>query len=79
MTVFRGREIAHSLLHRPRCIGRGGIAVGYACHELWPDPQTAKTVAGYVSLFTDVFLRLIKMIITAGTTNEAAVRAISDK
>ena len=40
-----------------------GIAVGYACHQLWPDPQTAKTVAGYISLFTDVFLRLIKMII----------------
>src|SRR5947207_1583239 len=40
-----------------------GIAVGYACHQLWPDPQTAKTVAGYISLFTDIFLRLIKMII----------------
>src|SRR5712691_5926537 len=40
-----------------------GIAVGYACHELWPDPQTAKTIAGYISLFTDIFLRLIKMII----------------
>src|SRR6202521_3274101 len=39
-----------------------GIAVGYACHQLWPDPQTAKTVAGYISLFTDIFLRLIKMI-----------------
>src|SRR6202047_1395217 len=40
-----------------------GIGVGYACHQLWPDPQTAKTVAGYISLFTDIFLRLIKMII----------------
>ena len=40
-----------------------GILVGYACHELWPDPQTAKTIAGYISLFTDIFLRLIKMII----------------
>src|SRR5260370_34842783 len=40
-----------------------GIAVGYACHQLWPDPQTAKTIAGYISLFTDIFLRLIKMII----------------
>src|SRR5262245_64826173 len=40
-----------------------GIAVGYACHELWPDPQTAKAIAGYISLFTDIFLRLIKMII----------------
>src|ERR1700740_2385554 len=40
-----------------------GIGVGYACNRLWPDPQTAKTIAGYISLFTDIFLRLIKMII----------------
>src|ERR1700731_2130049 len=40
-----------------------GIAVGYACHTLWPDPATAKGIAEYISLFTDVFLRLIKMII----------------
>jgi Na+/H+-dicarboxylate symporter len=40
-----------------------GIAVGYACHAAFPDPQTAKTVAGYISLVADVFLRLIKMII----------------
>jgi Na+/H+-dicarboxylate symporter len=40
-----------------------GIAVGYACHILWPDPTTAKNIADYISLFTDIFLRLIKMII----------------
>ena len=40
-----------------------GILVGWACHELWPDPKTAATVAEYISLVTDVFLRLIKMII----------------
>src|SRR5919198_4019744 len=40
-----------------------GIAVGYMCNILWPDPQTAKAIAGYISLFTDIFLRLIKMII----------------
>ena len=40
-----------------------GILVGYACNQLWPDPQTAKTIAGYISILTDVFLRLIKMII----------------
>ena len=40
-----------------------GIAVGYMCHELLPTPESAKTVAGYISLFTDIFLRLIKMII----------------
>ena len=40
-----------------------GIGVGYMCHELWPDPGTAKAIADYISLFTDIFLRLIKMII----------------
>src|SRR6516225_3675648 len=40
-----------------------GILVGYACHILWPDPKTAKSIADYISLFTDIFLRLIKMII----------------
>jgi Na+/H+-dicarboxylate symporter len=40
-----------------------GILVGWACHELWPDPKVAKTIADYISLITDIFLRLIKMII----------------
>jgi len=40
-----------------------GIGVGYACSLLWPDPQTAKTISGYIGLISDVFLRLIKMII----------------
>src|SRR6478672_2995538 len=77
MTVFLHRLMAHpEPAHRRRRVMRSqrltmiifigmllGIAVGYACHELWPDPQTAKTIAGYISLFTDIFLRLIKMII----------------
>ncbi|HET7098130.1 MAG TPA: dicarboxylate/amino acid:cation symporter [Casimicrobiaceae bacterium] len=40
-----------------------GIVVGWACHNVLPTPESAKNVAGYISLFTDVFLRLIKMII----------------
>ena len=40
-----------------------GIAVGYILNLTLPDAQTAKTVAGYISLITDIFLRLIKMII----------------
>jgi Na+/H+-dicarboxylate symporter len=40
-----------------------GIVVGYSCHELLPTPESAKMTAGYISLFTDIFLRLIKMII----------------
>jgi Na+/H+-dicarboxylate symporter len=40
-----------------------GVIVGYACNMAFPDPQTAKTISGYISLVTDIFLRLIKMII----------------
>lgn len=40
-----------------------GIAVGYACHIAFPDKQTAATISGYITIITDVFLRLIKMII----------------
>src|SRR6476469_1856725 len=40
-----------------------GIAVGWACNAAFPDPKTAAQVAGYISIITDVFLRLIKMII----------------
>jgi Na+/H+-dicarboxylate symporter len=40
-----------------------GILTGYACNTLWPDPKTASAIAGYISLMTDIFLRLIKMII----------------
>ena len=40
-----------------------GIIVGYACNKAFPDKQTAATISGYISLVTDLFLRLIKMII----------------
>jgi len=40
-----------------------GIAVGYLCNTLAPDAATAKEIASYFSIFTDIFLRLIKMII----------------
>src|SRR6478752_3639846 len=40
-----------------------GILVGYLCSITWPDPQTDKIISGYISLVTDLFLRLIKMII----------------
>ncbi|GJD49855.1 Proton/sodium-glutamate symport protein [Methylobacterium crusticola] len=40
-----------------------GIVVGYLCSITWPDPQTAKEISGYISLISDIFLRLIKMII----------------
>lgn len=40
-----------------------GIAVGYLCHTFAPDAAVAKEIAGYFSIFTDIFLRLIKMII----------------
>src|SRR5436309_3058834 len=40
-----------------------GVVVGYVCHVLAPDAETATAIAGYFSIVTDVFLRLIKMII----------------
>ncbi len=40
-----------------------GIAVGAACHALIPDPARTKALADNLSIITDIFLRLIKMII----------------
>jgi Na+/H+-dicarboxylate symporter len=40
-----------------------GIAVGWACHQFVTDPAQIKQIAGYLSILTDVFLRLIRMII----------------
>src|ERR671934_2658505 len=40
-----------------------GAIVGYIDYLTIPDPKTAATVSGYFSIVTDVFLRLIKMII----------------
>ena len=40
-----------------------GIVVGFLCHQLAPDAATAQLIAGYLSIITDVFLRLIRMII----------------
>ncbi len=40
-----------------------GIVVGYACNQAAPTPAAAKEIAGYFGIVTDIFLRLIKMII----------------
>ncbi|MBK8185260.1 MAG: dicarboxylate/amino acid:cation symporter [Candidatus Competibacteraceae bacterium] len=40
-----------------------GVVVGYACHAIAPDAKAAAEIAGYFSIVTDIFLRLIKMII----------------
>lgn len=40
-----------------------GIVVGYICHQSAATPAAAKEMASYFSLATDIFLRLIKMII----------------
>ena len=40
-----------------------GLIAGAVCHALIPDPVQLKDTAGYFSLLTDIFLRLIKMII----------------
>ncbi|YCH23639.1 dicarboxylate/amino acid:cation symporter [Pseudomonas sp. D1-3] len=40
-----------------------GIIVGWACNRYAGSPEAAKEIAGYFSLLTDIFLRMIKMII----------------
>ena len=40
-----------------------GIVVGYACHAGAGDAQSAQAMADYFSIVTEIFLRLIKMII----------------
>ncbi|MBN3752106.1 dicarboxylate/amino acid:cation symporter [Paraburkholderia sp. Tr-20389] len=40
-----------------------GVIAGYVCHTSLSDPAMVKAVAGYFSIVTDIFLRLIKMII----------------
>jgi Na+/H+-dicarboxylate symporter len=39
-----------------------GIAVGYACNSL-ASPDQAKVIAGYFAILSDIFLRMIKMVI----------------
>jgi Na+/H+-dicarboxylate symporter len=40
-----------------------GVAAGHLVHVVAPDAAAAKTVAGYFSILTDIFLRLIKMVV----------------
>jgi Na+/H+-dicarboxylate symporter len=40
-----------------------GVLVGWACHQFSGSEQGAKEIAAYFSMVTDIFLRLIKMII----------------
>src|ERR1700712_1408097 len=39
-----------------------GVIAGYVCHT-HADAASAKSIAGYFSIITNIFLRLIKMII----------------
>ena len=40
-----------------------GVAVGYLCNKTAQDAKEAAQIASYFSLITDIFLRMIKMII----------------
>jgi Na+/H+-dicarboxylate symporter len=40
-----------------------GVVVGYMIFISYPDKKSATQIAGYVSILSDVFLRLIKMLI----------------
>ncbi|MDR2315794.1 MAG: dicarboxylate/amino acid:cation symporter [Pseudomonas sp.] len=50
----------------PRRIAIGivlGVLVGWVCHQFAGSEEAAKEIASYFSMVTDIFLRLIKMII----------------
>ncbi|WP_191485946.1 dicarboxylate/amino acid:cation symporter [Pseudomonas sp. FEN] len=50
----------------PRHIAIGiaaGVLVGWLCHHFAADTKSAKDIAAYFSMVTDIFLRMIKMII----------------
>ncbi len=40
-----------------------GIGIGYALFIEFPDKKAVAQIAGYISIVSDVFLRLIKMLI----------------
>jgi hypothetical protein len=40
-----------------------GIIVGYMIFIGFPDKKVASQIAGYISILSDIFLRLIKMLI----------------
>ncbi|AXX46107.1 dicarboxylate/amino acid:cation symporter [Acinetobacter baumannii] len=40
-----------------------GAIIGFICHNLSSTPEQAKEISSYFNLLTDIFLRLIKMII----------------
>src|SRR6187200_1885326 len=40
-----------------------GVIVGYMIFVSYPDKKSATQIAGYISIMSDVFLRLIKMLI----------------
>jgi Na+/H+-dicarboxylate symporter len=40
-----------------------GVVVGYGCHTTLGSPAAVKEISGYFSILTDIFLRLIRMIL----------------
>src|SRR5262245_65929956 len=40
-----------------------GVVLGYILHATIPDPKEAAIVAGYFTIISDLFLRLIRMVI----------------
>lgn len=40
-----------------------GVIIGYMIYVQFPDKKAATEIAGYISIMTDIFLRLIKMLI----------------
>jgi Na+/H+-dicarboxylate symporter len=63
MTVIHPPASSNKLTNLIMLALIAGIGVGYVCNLAAPTPDAAKNIAGYFSIVTDVFLRMIKMII----------------
>ncbi len=61
---LEGNTMNKNRLPRHIAIGiAAGVLVGWLCHHFAADAKAAKDIAAYFSMVTDIFLRMIKMII----------------
>jgi len=61
---LEGNTMSKNRLPRHIAIGiAAGVLVGWLCHHFAADAKSAKDIAAYFSMVTDIFLRMIKMII----------------
>ena len=62
-SLDKGNKVAKRLTYLILIAMIAGIILGFVLNRSISDPETLKAVTGYLSILTDLFLRLIKMII----------------